>query len=118
MSTAQIVSWGGYDFNSYDPNQTNWNDIPGVYIFAGMSTDGRWWRAKYVGQTLSFRTRLGSGNNSHERWQEAMHLGASHVHARVVQNEIERRSLELMLIEAYNPPLNASQAPPAPAPAP
>ena len=108
MSTAQIVSWGGYDFNSYDPTQTNWNDVPGVYIFAGMSTDGRWWRAKYVGQTSSFATRLGPGISSHEHWQEAKRQGATHVHARVVQNEIERRSLELMLIETYNPQLNAT----------
>ena len=33
---------------------------------------------------------------------------ANHVHARVVQNELEGRSLELMLIETYNPPLNAT----------
>lgn len=108
MSTSQIVSWGGYDFNSYDPTQTNWNDVPGIYIFAGMSADGRWWRAKYVGQTSSFITRLGPELNNHERWPEAIREGATHVHARVVQNQIERRSLELMLIETYNPPLNAT----------
>lgn len=108
MSAAHVVSWGGYDFNSYDPTQTNWNDVPGVYIFAGMSTDGRWWRAKYVGRTSSFSTRLGVGNNNHERWKEAIRKGATHVHARVVHNEMERRSLESMLIETYNPPLNST----------
>jgi len=108
VSAAQIVSWGGYDFSSYDPSQTNWNDVPGVYIFAGMSSDGRWWRAKYVGQTSSFATRFGLELNSHQRWQEAISEGATHVHARVMQNELERRSLELMLIETYNPPLNAT----------
>ena len=108
MSTPQIVSWGGYDFTSYDPTQTNWNDVSGVYIFAGTSADGRWWQAKYIGQTTSFRARLGPGNNSHERWQEAIRQGATRIHARVVQNEIERRSLEQMLIETYNPPINAT----------
>ena len=108
MSTSKIVSWGGYDFTGYDPTQTNWNDVPGVYIFAGKSADGRWWQAKYVGQTTSFSTRLGPGNNHHERWQEAIRQGATHVHARVVQNEIERRSLESMLIDTYNPPMNAT----------
>ncbi|MCY4129037.1 MAG: hypothetical protein OXG15_07320 [Gammaproteobacteria bacterium] len=108
MSTSQIVSWGGYDFNCYDPTQTNWNDVPGIYIFAGKSADGRWWRAKYVGQTSSFIARLGPGLNNHERWPEAIRGGATHVHARVVQNELERRSLELMLIETYNPPLNSA----------
>ena len=108
MSTRQIVSWCGYDFSSYDPNNTNWNDVPGVYVFAGMSKDGRWWRAKYVGQTKSFSKRLGAGKISHEHWQEAFRQGATHIHARVVQNEIERRSLELMLIDTYNPPLNGT----------
>ena len=106
MTTPPVVSWGGYDFTSYDPEQTNWNDVPGVYIFAGTSADGRWWQAKYVGQTTSFETRLGLGNINHERWPEAIRQGATHIHARVVQNEIERRSLESMLIESYNPPLN------------
>lgn len=106
MSSPQVVSWAGYEFTCHDSAQTNWNDVPGVYIFAGMSADGRWWQAKYVGQTISFEKRLGQGSNSHERWQEAIGLGATHVHARVVHDEIERRMLELMLIETYNPPLN------------
>ncbi len=63
--------------------------------------------AKNVGQTTSFRTRLGAANNIHERWADAIRQGATHVHARVVQNEIERRSLESMLIETYNLPMNA-----------
>ena len=108
MSSPQIVSWGGYDFTCYDPAQTSWNDVAGVYIFAGMSTDGRWWQAKYVGQTKSFKIRLGPESNNHERWQEARRLGATHIHARVVRNEVERRSLEVMLIESYNPPMNAT----------
>ncbi len=107
MSNSQVVSWGGYDFTSYDPTQTNWNDVPGVYIFAGMSPDGRWWQAKYVGQTKSFKTRLGPNDNNHERWQEALRQGVTHIHARVVHDDVERRSLEVMLIETYNPPMNA-----------
>ncbi len=112
MNSPQVVSWGGYDFTSYDPTQTSWNEVPGVYIFAGTSTDGRWWQAKYVGQTVSFKTRLGSENIKHERWPEARRLGATHIHARVVHDDIGRRSLEVMLIETYNPPMNATPLPP------
>ena len=108
MSDAPTVSWGGYDFNSYDPSQTNWNDVPGVYIFAGMSADGKWWQAKYVGQTKSFGMRLGLRNSNHERWNEARRHGATHVHARVVRDEIERRALEAMLIESFRPPMNTT----------
>ena len=107
MSTPQIVSWGGYDFTCYDPAQTDWNDVPGVYIFAGMSADGRWWQAKYIGQTSSFRNRLGRGNSNHEQWPEARRQGATHVHARVVQDDIERRTLEVMLVETYDPVANS-----------
>ena len=103
-----VVSWGGYDFTSHDPNETNWNDVAGVYIFAGVSDDGRWWQAKYIGQTSSFKDRLGVSNSNHERWQEAIQRGATHVHARVVQDELERLSLESTLILTYNPPMNAS----------
>ena len=60
----------------------------------------------YVGQTTSFRDRLGSGNNDHERWPDAFLRRATHVHARVVRDEIERRSLEVTLIETYNPEMN------------
>ena len=108
MSAPQVVSWGGYEFASYDPSRTNWNDVPGVYIFAGMSVDGRWWQAKYIGQTKSFKERLGRGNHSHERWREAMDLGATHVHARVVRDDMERKGLEAMLIETYNPKMNST----------
>ena len=107
MTTPQIVSWGGYEFTCYDPSQTDWNDVPGVYIFARLSPDGRWWRAAYVGRTLSFKERLGDSNIRHERWEEARGAGVTHVHARVVYDETERKTLEFMLIDTYDPPMNA-----------
>ena len=108
MSASQTVSWGGYKFTAYEPDQTDWNDVPGIYIFAGTSSDGRWWQAKYIGQTLSFKDRLGPQINNHERWPEAVSHGATHIHARVVQSEKERRTLEYVLIDSFNPPLNAT----------
>lgn len=74
MATA---NWNGYDFEIYDPN-TSWNDVPGVYIFAGLAQNGRW-TALYIGICDSFKDR----HLNHERWVEAARLGATHVHARV-----------------------------------
>ena len=101
MTAPQTVSWGGYTFTVHD-FASNWNDVPGVYIFAGLSADGQWWQAKYIGQTTSFAARF----LSHERWTEATRIGATRVHARVVREDFQRNTIEHSLIEAYNPPLN------------
>ena len=102
MSSQGSVSWGGYVFEVYHASQTNWNNVPGVYIFAGLSADAQWWHAKYVGQTKSFASRLAN----HERWYEAEQVGATHIHARVVQNPFERTTIETVLIQTLGPPLN------------
>ena len=78
-----------------------WNDVPGVYIFAGINANNRW-QAFYVGQASSFSQRM----SNHERWAEAKHVGATHVHAIVARTQAERDSLERALIQACNPKLN------------
>ena len=103
MSDPKTVSWGGHGFTIYDPAKTTWNDVPGVYIFAGLDADLRWWYAKYIGQTTSFSNRL----PSHERWEEATRQGATHIHAKVVQDEYQRIAIESALIQSYHPPLNS-----------
>ena len=105
MSAGGEVSWGGYAFTVYDPAHTTWNDIPGVYIFAGLDASRRWWHARYIGQTQSFSTRL----PSHEQWWAAAQQGATHIHARVVQDEYERIAIESTLIQSYQPPLNRAR---------
>ena len=107
MSKPPTVVWCGYEFQSYIAKDTLWKDLPGIYIFAGVSEEGRWSRAKYIGQTTSFEQRLGQGNTNHECWQEAIKLGATHVHARLVENELARISIESNLIDVYKPPLNS-----------
>ncbi len=103
MSDPVGVLWSGREFISYDPKTTLGSALAGVYIFAGTSPDGRWWQAKYVGQTRSFAERL----PNHERWEEAEQLGATHIHALVVSNKLERQTLEYLLIQNYSPALNA-----------
>ena len=102
MSAGIEVSWGGYGFTVYDPAHTTWNNIPGVYIFAGLDASGRWWHARYIGQTQSFSNRL----PRHEKWRSAAQQGATHIHTRVVQDEYERIAIESTLIQSYQPALN------------
>lgn len=106
MNAGGEVSWGGYGFTVYDPSHTTWNDVSGVYVFAGLDARQRWWYAKYIGQTKSFSGRL----PSHEQWQAAAQQGATHIHARVVQDEYERIAIESTLIQSYQPPLNSRRS--------
>ena len=93
-------NWGGYEFQICDPNLP-WHDVPGLYIFAKRGTPG-YWNALYVGRTESFRDRL----TGHERWTEAVALGATHVHAMVEYSGLQRIDVESRLIATFRPPLN------------
>ena len=103
MSSQPQVKWGGgHTFHVYEAQEVAWHDVPGVYIFAGVDSLGTW-EAKYIGQTSSFRKRMPP---NHERWSEAHGLGATHIHAKVVERLSARLDLEQVLIRAYDPPLN------------
>ena len=94
------VKWLDYEFQVYGPN-TDWNEVAGLYIFAGLNSEGRW-VALYIGSTESLAERL----PTHENWQEAVRLGATHIHARGEQHKETRLALEQELIQAYQPRLN------------
>ena len=100
---ATKVNWGGYEFTVYSPS-TSWNEIGGIYIFAGKNSEGNW-VAKYIGKAQSFADRL----PGHERWDEAVKLGATHIHARTVSTEVDRDKIEGELIKKYQPPLNTQK---------
>jgi hypothetical protein len=87
------------DFIVYDTN-TLWNEFAGLYIFAYLS--GEYWHALYVGQTTDFSSRL----PSHERWDEAVQKGATHIHALLVPQAANRDKVEKMLIQNLQPPMN------------
>jgi len=95
------VKWLDYEFDVYNPGGTTWNDVPGIYIFCGLNSAGRW-VAHYIGQAESFKDRI----PNHEKWNEAARLGATHVHAMVVQHAAIRGSMEQELIRAFQPTLN------------
>lgn len=97
---ADTVNWSGYTFKVYYPN-TEWNDVAGIYIFTGLNTKNLW-VALYIGQTNSFANRL----PSHERWPEAVRLGATHIHAMAVARQGDRDIIESRLIQDFQPPMN------------
>ena len=94
------VKWLDYEFRVYGPD-TDWYAVPGLYIFAGLNSAGGW-LALYIGSTESLAERL----PAHPRWQEAVRLGATHIHARVEQHKETRLALEQELIQACQPRLN------------
>jgi hypothetical protein len=88
------------DFTVYDQNE-GWNKVAGLYIFSYLGTNGLW-QALYVGQTDDFSSRL----PSHEKLNEAVRRGATHIHALVVSQAASRDKWEQMLIQNPQPPLN------------
>ncbi len=87
-------------FDVFGQNQ-GWNSVSGLYIFSYQLENGNW-RALYVGQTDDFSSRL----PNHERLNEAVQLGATHIHAAVVPLKSNRDSWERMLIQHLQPPMN------------
>ena len=107
---AEKVTWHGksgtgYTYNVYGLGP-GWNDVPGNYIFAKtISTkDGRKWTAIYIGETESFKKRLGG---HHEKWERALRYGMTHVHAHTgsTSKDVRMRE-EADLLAIRNPPCN------------
>lgn len=97
----ETCRWGSHTFNIYDLSTTGWNNIAGLYIFAYVTEPGRW-RAVYIGETASFQERM----PAHERRDEAIRVGATHIHAMTFPGtDIERQNLEATLILEFRPVL-------------
>ena len=94
------VSWLNHSFSVHSL-ETNWASVGGIYIFCGIDNDNKW-VAQYMGQASSFKERL----SGHERWDEAVKLGSTHIHARSIKNTVARSLIESELIEAFQPCLN------------
>ena len=98
------VTWSGHEFTVCE-HGADWSAASGLYIFAGSLTDETGidrWKAFYVGQCQSFADRI----PTHEKWLEALLLGATHVHALAMEQPEVRTVLERTLIEICQPPLN------------
>lgn len=101
VQQTQTVTWNSTEFSVYQPPHVKWHETSGIYIFTGLDSDGLW-IALYIGQASSFADRI----PDHERWAEAVRLGATHIHAAVVPLAANRDRLEQALIASYQPPLN------------
>ncbi len=111
---SERASWLSYEFKVYSPATTQWTDVAGVYIFAGLKRifaglkSRKEWEAFYIGQTDSFEESL----VTHEQWASAAKLGATHIHAITVSSKEDRDRMERELILACQPPLNTPAKPP------
>ena len=76
--------------------------MAGIYIFAAQRGGTAEWYAIYIGQCESFANRL----PGHEKGTEAILHGASAIHVLAIPTQEARDSLELHLIQTYQPVLN------------
>ena len=91
------------EFTAYGDNK-GWSNASGLYIFA--YRNGSNWYAVYVGQTDNLSSRL----PNHERLNEAIRNGATHIHVAVVPHQSNRDKWEKMLIQYLKPVLNMQHA--------
>lgn len=99
MSKQQ--NWLSHTFEVVDRNE-NWNDVGGIYIFARLDSTGSNWYPTYIGKTESLKDRL----PTHEMIEPSAKLGATHIHAMVVESALARTAIEAELISHFKPPLN------------
>ena len=100
----EVVEWLDYAFTVYEYD-VSWHEVGGLYVFAGPRltlTGNPRWHAFYVGRTHSFSERI----PTHEKWSEAVQLGATHLHARVEPRGLRQGLIETELIDRYQPELN------------
>lgn len=96
----QGISGKSYAFDIY-LIETEWNDVPGNYIFTQSTNQG--WKACYIGETDSFKNRL----PNHEQKPCAARNGATHVHAHTNHSGVTaRKAEEADLIARWKPPCN------------
>jgi predicted GIY-YIG superfamily endonuclease len=101
---ADICSWSLPDGRCLDfyicGLYENWEEVAGLYIFCYKSSDG--WYPLYIGQTEDFSVRL----PNHERFNEAVNRGATHIHAVIIPDAANRDKWEKSLIQYYQPKMN------------
>ena len=98
-------NWAGksgkvYQYEVYGLD-TDWNDVPGNYIFVKLNSANRW-APLYIGETDSFKTRL----PNHEKWPCVRQHGVTHIHAHKNSAETARKSEETDLRNAWPTPCN------------
>jgi excinuclease UvrABC nuclease subunit len=76
---------------------------PGIYLFAkSAGLLGFGWHPIYVGIADDIAQR----HSNHERRDDALRWGATHLHVHECENALARFHLEASMIEIHQPPLN------------
>ena len=75
--------------------------LAGNYMFVKPTNEG--WTPVYVGIAENLRDSI----PNHEKWIEAVKLGATKIMAHIQKNSSKRKAEEKGLIEYYDPPLNS-----------
>jgi hypothetical protein len=75
---------------------------PAVYAFARPAFGGRNWTPLFLSRTANLSLRM----TSHERWDEARLLGATHVLLLSFPEREEREAAEIDLADALRPIMN------------
>ncbi|MCW0217592.1 MAG: hypothetical protein OJI67_04640 [Prosthecobacter sp.] len=86
------------------PIDHHWHDkFPAIYIMAKRISNG-YWAPLYIGEAKDIGSRMAD----HERYDEAVRLGATHLHVcnMTYFSETERCKIEEGAIGYWNPPLN------------
>lgn len=115
MSTVRWTGLSGwpYDFGVFTLS-TIFKPLAGVYIVCRSVQVGNasHLEALYVGEAESLEDRLNTRRASHDGFQRALKMGATHVCARLVPDgAAERLRIETDLRHAFNPPCNAQPVP-------
>ncbi len=103
---STVINWPGqsgkeYTYHIY-PIDAELRALPGNYIYARQSEDGSW-VPLYIAQTRDLRQRL----EGHEKLQDALEAGATHVHVHVSQaGQALRCTEEQDLVHRWQPACN------------
>jgi hypothetical protein len=105
-TSSPFVNWAGESGNEYPYMVYTFEDalpcLPGNYIYA-KQTEGGEWIPLYIAQTRDMHQRL----EGHEKMQDAMENGATHVHVHLsTAGQATRCSEERDLIQRWKPVCN------------
>lgn len=98
------ITLHGITFTGY-PHNSEWNHVPGIYLFGGDGTRLNWPSFAYIGKSDDLAERI----CAHDQWATAVRLGARLVYVAVIPDPTARHNLEALLIKQFDPPLNRQQ---------
>jgi hypothetical protein len=108
ITSSSYIDWNGvtgtpyrYWFLDTPRNPSSIKDEGGNYAFVKQLPNGNF-VALYSGQADSLRDRI----PNHERWNDAIRAGATHVMSHTTPSAVSRDLEEVDLIQQWNPILN------------